>query len=258
MSVTPTSQRLRKDLMQVNRTSSSPPGDGDGRASPIAVAPGTIVVFADLACPWAHVAVYRLHATRARLGFQGKVLLDARAFPLELINEQATPKRILDAEIPVVGGLEPDAGWQMWQRPVEEWPVTTLLAMEAVEAAKEQGLKASEDLDRALRLALFAESRTVSLRHEILDVAATCEGVDVGTLKDALIEGRARPAIERQLDISRSNAVEGSPHLFLPDGTNVHNPGIERHWEGEVGVGFPVVDRDEPALFEELLQRAAQ
>jgi hypothetical protein len=81
--------------------------------------------------------VYRLHRTRALLGLEDRVAFDLRAFPLELINEQATPKRILDAEIPVVGGLEPDAGWQVWQRHPSEWPVTTLPALEAVEAAKE-------------------------------------------------------------------------------------------------------------------------
>jgi predicted DsbA family dithiol-disulfide isomerase len=223
---------------------------------PIEAAPGTIVVFADIGCPWAHLAVYRLHTTRGRMGLDDKVRLDIRAFPLELINGQATPKLILDAEIPVVGALEPDAGWQMWQRPAHEWPVTTLLALEAVEAAKQQGLKASETLDRALRVALFAHSRTISMRHEILDIAASCDGVDVTVLKDALVQGWARAAIEQQLTISQTEVVQGSPHLFLPDGTNVHNPGIERHWEGKEGAGFPVVDKDEPAIYEDLLQQA--
>ena len=181
----------------------------------------------------------------------------SEAFPLELINEQATPKRILDAEIPVVGGLEPDAGWQVWQRHPSEWPVTTLPALEAVEAAKEQGLSASEALDRALRVALFAQSRTISMRHEILEIAEDCEGVDADALKDALVEGRARPVVERNLELSTSGSIKGSPHLFLPDGTDVHNPGIEHHWEGEAGEGFPSVDEDRPEVYEELLRRAA-
>lgn len=182
---------------------------------------------------------------------------DVRAFPLELINDMATPKPILDAEIPVVGGLAPAAGWQVWQRPAHEWPVTTLPALEAVEAAKEQGLRASESLDRALRQALFGHSRTISMRHEILGIAADCDGVDPDALKDALVHGRARPAIEEQLAVSLTDAVEGSPHLFLADGTDIHNPGVQRHWEGREGVGFPVVDKDEPAIYQDLLRRAA-
>jgi predicted DsbA family dithiol-disulfide isomerase len=224
---------------------------------PFTVAPGTIVVYGDIGCPWAHVAVYRLHATRARLGLDDEVRLDVRAFPLELINEQPTPKLILDAEIPVAGALEPAAGWQVWQRQTYEWPVTTLPALEAVEAAKEQGLRASETLDRALRVALFGQSRTISMRHEILAVADEA-GLDVAALKDAMIHGGARAAIEQQLAVSLSPAVRGSPHLFLPDGTDVHNPGVTLHWEGDYQAGFPVVDADDPSVYEDLVKRAAE
>ncbi|MFJ1784188.1 DsbA family protein [Streptomyces anulatus] len=181
------------------------------------VAPGTLVVFADIGCPWAHLAVYRLHTVRAALGLGERVRFDIRAFPLELINEMSTPKLILEAETPVVGALEPEAGWQLWQRPDHTYPVSTLLAMEAVEAAKEQGLAASETLDRALRVALFGQSRTVTMRHEILAVAREC-GVDAEELKRALVRGSARAAVEEQLAVSLSDAVQGSPHVFAPGG----------------------------------------
>jgi hypothetical protein len=29
------------------------------------------------------------------------------------------------------------------------------------------------------------------------------------------------------------------------------------HWEGEHGIGFPVVDADDPSVYEALLRRAA-
>ncbi|GGT81079.1 MULTISPECIES: DsbA family oxidoreductase [Streptomyces] len=222
------------------------------------VAPGTLVVFADLGCPWAHLAVHRLHTTRAALGLDDLVRFDVRAFPLELVNEMSTPKLILDAETPVVGALEPGAGWQMWQRPSYEYPVSTLLAMEAVEAAKEQGLRASERLDRALRVALFGQSRNITMRHEILAVAAE-SGVDADALKYALVRGRARAAIEEQLEVSLGDEVRGSPHVFAPGGLGAHNPGVERHWLGREGSGFPVVTKDEPgAVYESLLRRAAE
>lgn len=219
---------------------------------------GHVVVFADIACPWAHVAVHRLHETRARMGLGDRVVFDVRAFPLELFNDQPTPKNVLDAEIPVTGALEPDAGWQMWQHPEHEYPVTMLPALEAVYAAKEQGPRPAEQLDRALRRGFFGESRNVSMRHEILDVAATVPGLDVDALAGALDDGRARAALAADHAIAESDEVNGSPHLFLPNGESVHNPGIEMHWEGEHGEGFPVVDKDDPGIYERLLAAAAR
>lgn len=224
----------------------------------IDVPPGRIVVFADIACPWAHVAVHRLHETRARLGLEGRVVFDVHAFALEIVNRRPTPKLTLDAEIPVTGALEPEAGWQMWQRPDHEYAVTTLPALEAVHAAKEQSLEASEALDRALRRAFFGASRNVSMRHEILDVAATVPGLDAEELARALDDGRARSALTADRALAESDAVAGSPHLFLPGGEDVHNPGIEMHWEGKHDEGFPVVDKDDPAVYERLLETAAR
>ncbi|SER10282.1 DsbA family oxidoreductase [Actinokineospora terrae] len=221
----------------------------------IDVAPGTIVFYADIGCPWAHIAAYRLHTTRERLGLTERVRFDVRAFPLELINDMATPKLILDAEIPVAGGLAPEAGWQVWQGPTHEYPVTTVLAMEAVEVAKKQGLEASERLDRALRLALFGQSRNISMRHVVLQIAGEA-GVDVEAVKAGLVEGWARAEIERQVPLCAGDTVQGSPTLFLPDGSAHHNPGVRLHWEGEWGIGFPVIDQDEPAVYEDLLRRA--
>jgi predicted DsbA family dithiol-disulfide isomerase len=203
------------------------------------------------------VAVYRLHRFRSALGLEGRVRFDMRAFPLELLNSQPTPKDILDAEIPVAGGLEPGAGWQVWQGPDHEYPATMTLPLEAVQAAKEQGLGASEGLDRALRVAFLGRSRPISLRHEILAAAQGVDGLDVDRLAEALDEGRYRSVISGHWEVASSNKVEGSPHLFLPDGTNVHNPGIEMHWQGNHGKGFPVVTKDDPSIYEDVLRRAA-
>ncbi len=220
------------------------------------VAPGTIVVYSDVSCPWAHLCVARLHAARRRLGLEDEVAFDHRAFPLELHNQQSTPWRVLAAEVPVIGALSPEAGWRMWQREPWEWPVTTLPALEAVQAAKEQGLHASDRLDRALRVALFRDSRCVSMRHVILEVVAATDGVDEAKLRGAMDDGRARRAVMEQFEASRSQQVAGSPHLFLSDGFAVHNPGVEMHWEDEQGRGFPVIDADDPEVYDGLLERA--
>jgi predicted DsbA family dithiol-disulfide isomerase len=222
------------------------------------VAPGTLVVYSDVGCPWAHLAVHRLLAARDRLGLTpDDVVLDHRAFPLEIFNTRPTPRRIVSTEIPVVGGLDPQAGWQVWQGDLSTWPVTTLPALEAVQAAKEQGLAASERLDRGLRLAFFAESRCISMRHVILEVVEEC-GLDVDALRDALDAGRARRAVLDQQQAADDGDVQGSPHVFLPDGSSVHNPGVEMEWAGEHGVGFPVVSSDDPAVYDGLVRRAAE
>jgi predicted DsbA family dithiol-disulfide isomerase len=222
----------------------------------IRVEPGTVAVFSDIACPWSHLAVHRLRSTRRRLGLDGRVVLVHRAFPLELVNRRATPKRVLDAEIPVAGGLEPGAGWQVWQGPEWEWPVTTLLALEAVRAAGLQGPTAAEELDWRLRRALFAESRCISLRSVILEIAEECEHLDASLLAGCLDEGRTRRAVIEDLATAREHVV-GSPHVFLPDGSSAFNPGVRVRWEGEHGRGFPVVEENDPTAYDELLRRAA-
>ena len=228
-------------------------GAPDGGRSTV-VPPASIVVHSDIGCPWAHLAVYRLLAARDRLGLSADdVVLDHRPFPLELVNERPTPWRTLAAEVPVAGGLEPGAGWQMWQGDLAGWPVTTLLAMEAVQVAKELGLAASERLDRGLRLAFFGQSRCVSMRHVVLEVAAAC-GLDRASLQEALDSGRGRAAVVA----GDREGVNGSPHVFLPDGSDVHNPGVAIEWVGEHGVGFPVVTKDDPSVFDDLVRRAAE
>ena len=219
----------------------------------IDVAPGTIAIYSDIGCPWAHLAVHRLWAARAKAGLTEQVHFDHRPFALELVNNRCTPRQVLEAEVPVIAGAEgaDEAGFQMWQAPFHEWPVTTLLALEAVQAAKAQSLRASETIDRALRRAFFGESRCVSMRNVVLDVAAECGEVDVDALTQALDNGTARAAVVKR----PPDAVKGSPHLFLPDGTNAANPGIEMHWMGEHGKGFPVIDADDQNVYEELVRR---
>lgn len=222
-------------------------------------APDTIVVYSDLNCSFAHVAVYRLHETRRRLGLDGLVWFDHRAFPLELFNKRVNRRPGVDSEVSVIGAIEPSAGWQLWQRPDWEYPVTTLPALEAVQAAKAQGWAASEQLDLGLRRAFWAESKCISMRHVILDVAARTGVVDTGALENDLDSGRARMAVIRDYTHARGGRVRCSPHVFLLDGTEAANPGIERHWiNGEFGVGFPFVDSDDPSVYDKLLTRAAE
>jgi len=214
------------------------------------VAPGTVVVWSDIGCPWAHVAVARLHRARAALGLDDAVRFDHRPFPLELFNDRATPWRALAAEVPVLHALEPDAGWQVWKAPPWEWPVTTIPALEAVRAAAAQSPLAAEQLDLGLRRALFAESRCISLRHVLVEVAASCPAVDVAELAAALDDGRARRAVIDAWRAAPDQGVQGSPHVFAADGTAAHNPGITMR----VADGIPIVDADDPAVYGSLVR----
>ena len=221
--------------------------------------PGTIVVYSDIHCSFAHLAVHRLHEARSRLGLDDLLAFDHRAFPLELFNERVNSLRGVASEVSVIGALEPDAGWQLWQGDDWTYPVTTLPAMEAVQAAKAQSWAASEQLDRGLRHAFWAQSRCVSMRHVILDVAAGCPDVDVTELAAALDRGTARAAVFTQFGQARNGRVTCSPHVFLADGTDAANPGVSVRWvNGRFGVGFPVVDADDPSVYEALLTRAAE
>ncbi|MEU6408417.1 DsbA family protein [Microbispora sp. NPDC046933] len=219
--------------------------------------PGTIIIFSDIWCSFAHIAVYRLHKTRERLGLTGRVRFDHRAFPLELLNDAPSPRPGTDSEVGRMAALEPDAGWQLWQAKDWLYPSTTLPALEAVQAAKEQGFTASEQLDLALRRAFWAESRCISHRKVILDAAASTGAVDVDALAAALDDGRARRALSMQAAVAATDRVNCSPHLFLPDGTDHANPGIAVGWAGPYGIGWPVVSSDDPSVFEDILKRAA-
>ncbi|WP_447041738.1 DsbA family oxidoreductase [Streptomyces sp. DSM 118878] len=221
------------------------------------VAPGTITVFSDIWCSFAHVALYRLHTTRARLGLQERVRFDHRAFPLELFNNGPSPRPGTDSEVGGVAHIEPDAGWQLWRAPDWKFPSSSLPALEAVQLAKEESLEASERLDLALRKAFWAESRSIGARAVVLDVAEETPGVDAARIAEGLDDGRARQAITRDFACAREHQVQCSPHLYLPDGSDCANPGVTARWHGRYGTGFPVVTGNEPAVYEELLRRAA-
>ncbi|GGQ01684.1 hypothetical protein [Streptomyces roseolilacinus] len=121
--------------------------------------------------------------------------------------------------------------------------------------AKAQSYAAAEQTDMALRLAFFRDSRCISLHHEVLDIASVCDRVDADALAEDLDTGSARGAMMRDYR-EYHDKVQGSPHFFLPDGSDVHNPGINLRWEGEPGAGSPVVENDTPGAYEVLVRRA--
>jgi predicted DsbA family dithiol-disulfide isomerase len=216
---------------------------------------GVVIVFSDIWCSFAHITIHRLHEARERLGLEDEIRFDHRAFPLELLNNAPSPRTGTDSEVGRMASVEPGAGWQLWQDKDWLYPSSTLPALEAIQAAKEQGLDASEKLDLGLRKAFWAQSRCITNQRVILDVAAEV-GIDAGHIEESLGDGRARKALSEQAAVSATDVVNCSPHLFLPDGTNHANPGIEVGWQGDYGVGWPVIGGDDPSAVEELLKRS--
>ncbi len=224
----------------------------------VEVDPGTIAIFSDLICPFTHVTLHRLFTARTRLGLDDTVRFRHHAFPIELLNEAPGTRHGSDSEIPVLGPLEPDAGWQIWQGPDYHYPSSVLLAYEAVQAATAQSLIAGERFDRAIRRAFWAESRPIHLHHELITISQTVADLDAAQLDADLRHGTYRHVVFDDLALARTDAVAMSPHLFLHDGTNAANPAIVVHWQGGWASGFPVIDKYNPDALNALLRAAAQ
>lgn len=225
---------------------------------PPPVAPGTIQVWSDLLCPFAHLALHRIRQARDRLGVD--VPIEHRTFALELFNGPH-PRRGTDTEAVGVGQVAPELDWRVWAGPDDAYPHTVLLAAEAVHAAQARSRAAGEALDLALRRAFWTASRSISLRGVVLEVAeevATAgAGLDPAALAEALDTGRHRAAVSADHAVARTDAVPGSPTVRLADGTTVTNPGTEVAWAGPWAAGFPIVGRHDPAVLDDLVRRAA-
>lgn len=209
----------------------------------------TVTVWSDIGCPWATLALHTLHAAAVERGID--LLIDHRAFPLELFNQSPTPKDLVDAEVTVIAGSQPQLGWQLWHGPHHAYPVTLLPALEAVQAAKHQevgGLRASDELDAALRYAFYVESRCISVHPVILDVAEGCTHVNHDVLADLLAAGVGRAEVYRDWQLAQGPNVQGSPHLFNARGYAAHNPGVTYHWTARPPLGFPLRQHGLPVL----------
>jgi predicted DsbA family dithiol-disulfide isomerase len=215
--------------------------------------PGVVTVYAEIVCPFASFALHGLRAARDRLGVD--VRLDLRAFPLELINCRPHDLALIELEKPVLAKLEPHLGWRRWRADPSTWPVTSLVALEAVQAAKRPevgGLAASERLDLALRRALFLDSRCIALLPVVMEVAEECADMDRGALMADLTHGLGRIAVLEQLGYAERKDVRASPHVFTPDGREWVNPGMEFDRRGD----YPVVTDYRPQAYEEIVQAA--
>lgn len=184
--------------------------------------PPHIAMYADLACPYAYIAAYRLR--KLRDDYRGRLIIEHKSLSLEYVNRQPTPKRVLDSECPLLMLAEPALPWEPWHAPLSEWPVTLWPAFEAVKCAERQEMALADELDWAIRTAFFAESRCISMRHVLFDLAEHvgldmvrfAQDFDSGQTKMLVVE-EARAGWERL-------KVAGSPTFILPSGRQISDP----------------------------------
>lgn len=186
--------------------------------------PVSIAMYADISCPYAYVSAYRLRKLREE--YRETIVIDHKSLSLEYVNREPTPKLIIEHELPFLVQEEPGIPYQPWQRSASEWPVTMWPAFEAVKCAERQSMALADDLDWALRVAFFAESRCISLRHVLLEIAQRV-GLDMRRFADDFDRGVTKYQVlqEAQEGWERLH-VEGSPTFVLPSGKHISNIGL--------------------------------
>ena len=178
-----------------------------------------VALYADLACPYAYIAVYRLRKLRDE--YRGRVIIEHKSLPLEYVNRQPTPKPVLDSECPLLMLAEPELPWEPWHAPLWQWPVTLWPAFEAVKCAERQDMALADDLDWAIRTAFFAESRCVSMRHVLLELAERV-GLAMDRFARDFDSGQAKALVMEEAHAGWARLkVPGSPTLVLPSGRQI-------------------------------------
>lgn len=183
-----------------------------------------IAMYADIACPYAYVSAHRVR--KLRDAYRESIIITHKSLALEYVNREPTPKALLELELPFMLQEEPDLPYQPWQGPESAWPVTMWPAFEAVKCAERQSLLLADELDWAIRVAFFAESRCISLRHVLLEIAQRV-GLEMTRFADDFDRGVTKYQVlqEAQEGWERLK-VGGSPTFVLPSGKQISDMGL--------------------------------
>lgn len=167
----------------------------------------TIEVFADVACPFAHVGLHRFRSYRAKTGHPGP-RLRVRAWPLELIN--AAPFDGADMA-PKVEALRASVAPDLFTEfDADRFPVTSIPAMVSEAAAYRTSPECGERFSLAVRRALFEGGLDVSKGSVLRDLRDQ-HGVLEPIAADEV-------AVGADLSEGRRREVAGSPHFFADQG----------------------------------------
>jgi predicted DsbA family dithiol-disulfide isomerase len=165
-----------------------------------------IELYADVWCPFAHVGLRCVSERRALLKRQD-VLLDIRAWPLELVNgkpldpeDTALHVRELQSQVArdLFGRFDP-----------EHFPQTSLPALACVHAAYRKGMETGEAMSFALRDALFEEGLDISSADVLSEIA---QSLDLDS-----IDAADEQAVLADWDEGVRRGVKGSPHFYCGD-----------------------------------------
>lgn len=181
--------------------------------------PVRIEMYSDVHCPYGYLTAFRLRKLRTE--YKGRIAIVHKCLALEYVNRRGTPRNILNAETPILMLEEPDIPYHPWHRPLTEWPVTMWPAFEAIKCAEQQGPEQVDELDWAIRKAFFAESRCISMRHVLFDLAEEV-GLDMTRFAEAYDSGQTKRLVLEEAQAGWEKLkVEGSPTFVLPGGEQV-------------------------------------
>lgn len=164
-----------------------------------------IEVFADVACPFAHVGLRRFVEHRRAIR-RDDVVLRVRAWPLEIVNGAALDPALIAEEVSDLRNqVAPDLFARFNESAV---PATSMPAFVLAAAAYEQDLVLGEQVSLEVRNRLFESG---------IDVADAAVLGDVAVMLGVREHGD-QSAVERDLRDGIERGVIGSPHFFTPDG----------------------------------------
>jgi predicted DsbA family dithiol-disulfide isomerase len=220
-----------------------------------------IELYSSIECPFAYLAVHRLRQIWSE--FPGRVQIVWQALSLEYINRQVYPKPLRELEIELLKQIDPSLPARSWNGPDWKWPATFWPAFEALACAQAQGHDAAFELSWQLRQAYFQESRTISLRHEILEIARPLAEIgllDMGVFQTDWDSGRYKESVLRESQRGWHDLkVKGSPTFVFRDRTQISNPAIgemELDEENAVVRSFTPYSGDSLEFYRMLLLKA--
>ena len=165
-----------------------------------------IEVYADIVCPFTHVALRRL--TEAREGRHASVPIRVHAWPLEWVNGHPLDRALVGREIDALRASVASELFTGFDTGV--WPRTSLPAFGLAASAYAHEDATGEVISLALRDAVFEQGLDIAdidvLRHI---------GAPYGVTP--LDAAAARAAVHRDFERGRDRLVRGSPHFFVGD-----------------------------------------
>ncbi|CAB4886927.1 unannotated protein [freshwater metagenome] len=173
----------------------------------------TVVVYADIVCPFAYIGLTRLLQRRAELG-RHDVHLRIRSWPLELVNGKPVEAAFIGEEIDEIRPQVADDLFTGFD--VQSFPASSLpgLALTALAYAVDDST--GEAVAMELRRLLFEDGVDVA---DAAVLAAVAERHGLGGVGDT-------DAVLAEYAEGRASNVVGSPHFFVGD-TSIFCPTLD-------------------------------